>query len=198
MSRDTIRILILEPSIIVAEGISNILEHSLEFSVTGIMTSISQNVPARKTYDMVLVNPMLLCGHSVDSFRNSLSVENDFPVAAMLYIPLADVQKRSFDCCIELMDPPDTILKKLSEASHSYVENESENHADLSEREKDVLVAVAKGMTNKEIASVLNIAVNTVITHRRNISKKLGINSISGLTVYAILKNLVDISQIPV
>ena len=66
----------------------------------------------------------------------------------------------------------------------------------LSEREKDVVVGVVQGMTNKEIADHLCIAINTVITHRRNIAKKLSIHSAAGLTIYAIVNGLVDISSV--
>lgn len=66
----------------------------------------------------------------------------------------------------------------------------------LSEREKDVVVALVQGMANKEIADHLCISVNTVITHRRNIARKLQIHSPAGLTIYAIVKGLVDISTV--
>ncbi len=66
----------------------------------------------------------------------------------------------------------------------------------LSEREKDVVMCVVQGMSNKEIADHLFIALNTVITHRRNIAKKLQIHTPAGLTIYAIVNNLVDISNV--
>lgn len=66
----------------------------------------------------------------------------------------------------------------------------------LSDREKDVIVALVQGMTNKEIADHLFISINTVITHRRNIARKLQIHSSAGLTIYAIVNNLVDISSV--
>lgn len=66
----------------------------------------------------------------------------------------------------------------------------------LSEREKDVIICVVQGMTNKEIADNLCISINTVITHRRNIAKKLQIHSAAGLTIYAIVNNFVDISSV--
>lgn len=66
----------------------------------------------------------------------------------------------------------------------------------LSEREKDVIIGVVQGMSNKEIADHLCIATNTVITHRRNIAKKLQIHTPAGLTIYAIVNNLVDISSV--
>lgn len=66
----------------------------------------------------------------------------------------------------------------------------------LSDRERDVVVAVVQGMSNKEIADHLCIALNTVITHRRNIARKLQIHTPAGLTIYAIVNNLVDISSV--
>ena len=66
----------------------------------------------------------------------------------------------------------------------------------LSDREKDVIIGVVQGLLNKEIADRLCISVNTVITHRRNIAKKLQIHSPAGLTIYAIVNGLVDISSV--
>lgn len=66
----------------------------------------------------------------------------------------------------------------------------------LSERERDVIVCVVQGMQNKEIADHLCISINTVITHRRNIARKLQIHSPAGLTIYAIVNGLVDISAV--
>lgn len=71
-----------------------------------------------------------------------------------------------------------------------------ENQELLSDREKDVIVALVQGMQNKEIADHLCISVNTVITHRRNIARKLQIHSAAGLTIYAIVNNLIDISSV--
>lgn len=66
----------------------------------------------------------------------------------------------------------------------------------LSDREKDVIISLVQGMSNKEIADHLFISVNTVITHRRNIARKLQIHSSAGLTIYAIVNGLVDISTV--
>ncbi len=66
----------------------------------------------------------------------------------------------------------------------------------ISDRERDVIIAIVQGMSNKEIADHLFISVNTVITHRRNIARKLQIHSAAGLTIYAIVNGLVDISSV--
>lgn len=68
----------------------------------------------------------------------------------------------------------------------------------LSDREKEVIVEVVKGFSNKEIAENMFISVNTVMTHRRNISKKLNIHSPAGLTIYAIVNGLVNLDEIKI
>ena len=74
--------------------------------------------------------------------------------------------------------------------------SDTEQSEPISEREKDVIIGVVQGLQNKEIADKLCISVNTVITHRRNIARKLQIHSPSGLTIYAIVNGLVDISSV--
>ena len=74
--------------------------------------------------------------------------------------------------------------------------SDTEQNEPISEREKDVIIGVVQGLQNKEIADKLCISVNTVITHRRNIARKLQIHSPSGLTIYAIVNGLVDISSV--
>ena len=66
----------------------------------------------------------------------------------------------------------------------------------LSDREKDVLIYIAKGLINKEIAEALCLSVHTIATHRRNISTKLQIHTSVGLAIYAIANRLVNIEEI--
>ena len=66
----------------------------------------------------------------------------------------------------------------------------------LSEREKEIVVCVAKGMANKEIADKLFLSINTVTTHRRNIARKLHIHSSAGITSYAIVNKLVTLEEV--
>lgn len=66
----------------------------------------------------------------------------------------------------------------------------------LSEREKEIIVHVVRGLSNKEIAEALFISVNTVMTHRRNIARKLQIRSAAGLTIYAIVNGLVNLDDV--
>lgn len=110
-----------------------------------------------------------------------------------LYDILAFEQELTVHCLIEdqILLPAVRLMEKKRPYKAKPVEQEP-----LSEREKDVLIGVVKGLVNKEIADELNISVNTVITHRKNISRKLNIHSPAGLTIYAIVNNLVDISKL--
>ena len=69
---------------------------------------------------------------------------------------------------------------------------QAESKESISEREKEIIICLVQGMSNKEIANQLFISINTVITHRRNIVRKLQIHSLAGLTIYAIANNLID------
>lgn len=89
---------------------------------------------------------------------------------------------------------------KLRNATKSLkpIQEEKTEDVNLSDREKEIVACVAKGMANKEIADKLFLSINTVTTHRRNIAKKLSIHSSAGLTIYAIINNLVTLEEVNV
>lgn len=92
---------------------------------------------------------------------------------------------------VRLLENP----RRLHEEDRPADATETERH-ELSDREKEILISVAQGLINKEIADKHHISINTVITHRKNITRKTGIKTVPGLTVYAILNNLIDINSI--
>lgn len=87
-------------------------------------------------------------------------------------------------------------VMKLEKRGEAESESGKQMRESLGRRELAVLAEVARGYTNKEIAERLFISIHTVITHRRNIAKKLNIHSTAGLTIYAIANNLIDIKEI--
>ncbi len=95
---------------------------------------------------------------------------------------------------VKLIDVQQDTDQVLAALSHFLGEKEEENNQPnvLSGREIDVLRLVASGMINKQIADTLNISINTVLTHRKNITAKLGIKSVSGLTFYAMMNGIID------
>ena len=94
---------------------------------------------------------------------------------------------------LEHMTRQDDVSKNISQMVFKGGQDSSEA---LSDRERDVIIGVVQGLQNKEIADQLCISVNTVITHRRNIARKLQIHSPAGLTIYAIVNGLVDITSV--
>lgn len=72
----------------------------------------------------------------------------------------------------------------------------AETSQELSDREKEIVACIVRGMTNKEVAARLFISVNTVLTHRKNISRKLDIHSVSALTIYAIVHGIVKLDEV--
>ena len=96
---------------------------------------------------------------------------------------------------IHLYNSPDEICGQVKAALEEMVLPDEKNE-DLSNREIEVLKLVALGHSNKEIADKLCISVHTVMSHRKHITEKLGIKSISGLTVYAIINDFIDTTNI--
>ena len=93
---------------------------------------------------------------------------------------------------VRRMENPSLFRKTLAMEK----EKEADTREELSDREKEILVCVARGMLNKEIADQNNISIHTVISHRKNITRKIGIKTVAGLTVYAILNGLIDVNTL--
>ena len=119
------------------------------------------------------------------------------PITYLLIGVMSDLWHTEQDfadhCAIEddILRPALTQEKPHVHRRHSVPDTE-----ELSEREQDVLVQVVHGLSNKEIADVLCISTHTVISHRKNIARKLNIHSTAGLTIYAIVNKLVDINSL--
>ena len=108
----------------------------------------------------------------------------------------AEVEDRIFVPAIRRLEQEIKQNDVTKNISTMVFKNGQDANETLSDRERDVIIALVQGMSNKEIADHLYISVNTVITHRRNIARKLQIHSPAGLTIYAIVNGLVDISAV--
>lgn len=193
------KVLLIVPSKIVARGIEAVLSELGEFRVEGILTDLShasqmrlRNIDA----DVIVLDPVVFDFVSRSSVRSHISEYSDAAMVGLQTIPMDDEQKKQYDALIGLNDDPVLIVRKLRESLDSRQDNSETEEYDLSAREKEILVCVAKGMLNKEIADACNLSIHTVITHRKNITRKTGIKTVAGLTVYALLNNLIDSSSI--
>ncbi|MFT4223371.1 response regulator transcription factor [Dysgonomonas sp.] len=144
--------------------------------------------------DAVLINPMLL-GHTRQDIRQQLNLGKQTAIIALVYNLIDEQFYRSYDAVIRINDSESKIESTLLNCLNKEPDS-SGDQEELSDREKEILISVVKGMSNKEIAEYHNISIHTAITHRRNITRKLKVHSISGLTIYAIINKLVDISEI--
>ncbi len=101
----------------------------------------------------------------------------------------------------ELFVPAVELLERKVERESAAQESEEKDNAAarsdaLSEREREIVHQVVCGLSNKEIAARLFISLNTVLTHRKNIARKLNIHSVAGLTIYAIVNGIVKIDEV--
>ena len=119
------------------------------------------------------------------------------PITYLLISVMSDLWHTEQDfadhCAIEDDIFRPALTQEKPHTHRRYLLHETE---ELSEREQDVLVQVVQGLSNKEIADVLCISIQTVISHRKNIARKLNIHSTAGLTIYAIVNKLVDINTL--
>ena len=192
------RVIICEASEIIHEGVCAFLNGQGYTVVTRTVNPerLSERIRGLDA-DMLFLNPALL-GHAEKDLPIQLSKK--FPNLCLIALVSNYVENsilKPYHAVIGINDSRQKVLGKLAEiVNQANISEKDEEAFDLSKREKEVLAAIAKGLTNKEIGDIMSISVNTVITHRKNITTKTGIKSVSGLTVYALLNNLVDETEI--
>lgn len=192
-------VLLIIPSLMVARGIEQILGEVGEFKVIGILSDLSRGSANRLRNieaDVVVIDPIVFDYESRANGRSVLADFTDAPAVAIETSLMDEETLRPYDAVIGIYDTPTTVVRKLRSAVESQQDSPRAEGEELSSREKEILVSVAKGMLNKEIADQYNISIYTVITHRKNITRKTGIKTVAGLTVYALLNNLIDINSI--
>lgn len=187
------RVAIIEPSTIIAEGVAALAGRSGEFEVVysgGDMRMLMERF-AMVAPDVVIVGSQMV-GANNQSLRVAYPELQNVTLALLSTTVCDEEVMRQFDGVVNIYDGQAQIIRKLHAAVEQGETNPYSDSHDLSERERDVLILVAKGKTNKEIADELNISIHTVMSHRKNITHKTGIKSVAGLTVYALLNNLLD------
>jgi DNA-binding CsgD family transcriptional regulator len=190
-------IIIAEPAAIIFEGLAAIFLRSdikPYLSWTDSLSGIQQLHLKRKS-DLIIVNPSLLQNNSKHYYLLKKQFENS-PLIGLVYAYYEPQLLAQFDATIAISDPPELILATLNKMLYNESKEQGQLQDVLSDREIEVLKLLASGLANKEIADKLNISINTVITHRKNISQKTGIKSISGLTIYAVVQKFVTLEDL--
>ncbi|KAA6322261.1 Oxygen regulatory protein NreC [termite gut metagenome] len=197
---ETICIAIAETSVILRTGLTNVLKrlpnlriHSIELASPDSLNDCLNTRPL----DILIINPSFGDYFDVTRFR-SANAEKNIHLVAFINSFIDPSALGKYDDSISILDDLGTLTLKISRLQNikSTEEEESDNTESLSLREKEIVVYIVKGMTNKEIAEKLFLSIHTVITHRRNISKKLQIHSTAGLTIYAIVNKLIELKDI--
>lgn len=176
----TYRVAIIMRNTLEALGIKYILEEA--FSISPQVFSALGQVPdvGSDLFDFYFTSPELFVKH-LDFFlprRQKVITVTSSPRDDEANVLCAN-------------DDESTIIDSINAWFANIERNAADHQDELSQREIDVLRLIASGMINKEIAESLGISINTVLTHRKNITNKLGIRSVSGLTFYAMMNGII-------
>jgi two-component system, NarL family, response regulator NreC len=192
---ETIPVIIAETSLLARLGIIGLLKrlgYPLTIKEAAYADKLLQLLH-RDQKQILIISSSFINAGSTEALQKIL-INNRH--AAKILIRDTALMLKSLPCFDEIIDPEDhekvisrkleKLIAVLSANGPTVVQNE-----EISDREKEVLQLVALGLTNKEIAEKLYISSHTVITHRKNITSKLGIKTIAGLTVYAVIHKLI-------
>jgi DNA-binding NarL/FixJ family response regulator len=191
-------ILIAESTCLIRKGLNSVM---LKLGNAEVIETISNkdevcNMVNKLKPDILIANPDML-SIDCDDLKRDFTMGNK--LSLVLISDDTSIQtKYKADAFLHYKDSQSRILNVLEDVINSIADKNPNNRSNdtLSVREQNILKHIALGLTNKEIADQLFISIHTVVTHRKNITQKLGIKSVSGLTVYAILNNLITMDEV--
>ena len=171
-------------------GIGRISESATERSLLELLE--------KEPYAICFINPNLLTSEGKKKIREEHEKKTRVMVAIEPSKSSREAQSMHFAESIALDAEKSQLVKKIDDlfTQSARSKMDYENASGLSKREKVILRHIALGLTNKEIGERLFISTHTVVTHRKNITRKIGIKTVSGLTVYAIFNKIVEIDEI--
>lgn len=183
------------PAPILSEGVKHFLgKLSLDNISVVELTEARLHETIRQSRPSVMIADAVMLGAAdLEMLREETDGKMKIVGVHSAALPIERVRK--YDELLSVYEQEETILETLRRCVTSK-EKEGQQTPELSQREKDVVLGIVKGLSNKEIATEMNVSVNTVMTHRRNIVSKLQIHSPAGLTIYAIVSKLVRIDEI--
>lgn len=198
MSDSSLKIAIAEPSVIIRSGLSVALKriqgiHIQTFEIASY--DLLANYIRLHKPDVLILNPSFWGMANLQKIKED-SGHNTLKCFALLSGMVDESILKFYDEKISLYDTVEQLKEKLDKLFETSTEGNNDETNTLSLREKEILTCVVKGQTNKEIAQTLFLSTHTVITHRRNIARKLEIHSTAGLTIYAIVNKLIELDEI--
>jgi len=198
MNKELLKIVIAEPSVIIRSGITVALKRIPGFRIQPIeiitIDTLNYYLRLHKP-DILIINPAYWGYFDIARLKEETS--NPKLICIALLNSSVDLNLlRIYDDTISIYDSVELLKEKLEKLFNLPLIETSDEATVLSLREKEIITCVVKGLTNKEIALELFLSTHTVITHRRNIARKLEIHSTAGLTIYAIVNKLVELEEI--
>ena len=192
------RVIICEASEIITAGLYDIIQGMADCDVVARIDTPELLFEKVLTCNanLLIINTNLLGFSDRNMLQQLVKEHPNLTIVAMVTGYVESSLLRGYDGIIEIGDTKLKVINKLNQLMQDNNRQDKTDDVELSRREIDVLVAVAKGLMNKEIADLMNISIHTVISHRKNITRKTGIKSVSGLTVYALLNNLIDETEV--
>jgi len=198
MAGRTVHIVVADPSALVVAGLREMLTatgYRFEFYPVSTLAEIPHWFK-KYSIDLVILNPVLVFNIE----KQFLSIKSECSSARWIALKYNWVDENllsNFDAQISLFDSSTAIFSAVKNCLDQEKNGEDTEKQPLSERESEVLRWMIMGLSNKEVADQLSISTHTVISHRKNISLKTGIKSLSGLTIYAVVKGIVDLNSLP-
>jgi len=194
-----LKMAIAETSVIVRTGLALVLKRMQGMKILPIEVvspeSLADCMRLHKP-DVLIINPAFPGYFDIRKFREDPQHAGVKCIALLCSMGDNSILKY-YDDTFSLYDDPEDMKEKLNRMLNLSGQEDGRGGQEvLSSREKEIVTCVVKGMTNKEIADALFLSTHTVITHRRNIARKLQIHSPAGLTIYAIVNKLVEIQDI--
>lgn len=198
-----IKVAVADTSVIIRMGVIGALKRVLGSDVSLLEVAHPDDFDNRMASfvpSVVIVSPTFGGVFDADAHRRKSGLFARgcrFVALLSAVVPQADV--RGFDASLTIFDDEDSLLALVERLRGKAVNEPEEAEGDggtLSDREKQVVRGVVSGLANKEIADQMNISVYTVLTHRRNISRKLNIHSSIALAIYAISNKLVSVDEV--
>lgn len=198
MNDSSLKIAIAEPSVIIRSGLSVVLKrvsgiHIQTFEIASY-DLLSNYIRLHKP-DLLIINPTFW-GKIEPAKIKAESGHEKLKCFALISGMLDESILKNYDDKISVYDSISQLKEKLDNLFNVETDDPNNDTELLSSREKEILTCVVQGKTNKEIAQTLFLSTHTVITHRRNITRKLEIHSTAGLTIYAIVNKLIELDDI--
>ena len=191
------RIAIIDANTLATIGLKSILQDIMpimQVDIYGSFAELQANNPEKYFHYLVAMNIVL-------EHRTFFLEKRNKTIVLTLGLDNATTLSDFHSLCVNV--PEKQLVKSLlalEQHAHANGRNlppvQRQQPNPLSDREIEVLSLVAQGHINKEIADILNISMPTVVSHRKNITEKLGMKSISALTIYAVMHGYVDINKI--